>query len=126
VSDKTKQPERKATVRWRGYEFTREEFWGTPREALFWLVIALGSPLFLLWALQRFPLADPNDSAYLYGFVGSYALSCLLVYRFRMRLFTRGELLSYKVWVGLLVAVPFSFVGYGVLFALNAVVRWRP
>jgi hypothetical protein len=126
VSNGRKQPEQKATVRWMGYEFTREEFWGRPGETIFWLVFALGSRIFALWALKRFPLADPNDRAYAYAFVVSYAVSCSIVYCCRTRLFTRGELPSYKFWVGLLVAVPLSCMCYGVLFVLNAFVGWRP
>ena len=127
MSGETKpSSKRKATVRVMGYEFTREEFWGTPLEALFWVVVVLGSPFFALWALKRFPLTEPNDGAYLYAFIGSYVLSCLLVYCVRTLLFTRAEPPAYRVWVGLLVAVPFSFIFYGAFFALNAVLGWRP
>lgn len=111
--------------------FTREEFWGKPIELILWLLLIFGSLAFGLWSLKRFPLRDPNDPAYVYGFIAAYGISSLLVYCFRSAVFpahdafNRPELRSYKAWVGLLVALMPSAAIYGVFFCLNAVLHWR-
>src|SRR5262249_22034046 len=117
---------RQDPVRIAGYEFSREQFWGTPRELLSWFLFILGAPLFMMWSMKRYPLSDPNDRAFLYGAVFSYALSCLLVYIARRLLFKPSDMVAYRVIVGLSVAVPAAMILFGAFLVLNSIFRWRP
>jgi hypothetical protein len=100
---------------------TRREFYGTPFELTFWLVLILACPLLMLYGLSEYPPLVTDAIELLFVALGVYGIVAALMIAFRKKLMPWGEKAPGAMWFGVFgLPVPTALAGIGVFLVANA------
>ena len=107
---------------------TRREFYGTPFELTFWLVLILACPLFMLYGLAKYPPLVTDAIELLFVALEVYGIAAALIIVFRRKLMPWGERVPGAMWFVVFgLPVPAALAGIGVFLVANgALDRSRP
>jgi len=85
-----------------GTSITRRELYGTRLELILWTGLVLGSPLFALFGLAKYPplVTDPKDL--LFVALGLFVVAAPLIFALRKKLMPWGEKAPVIMWLTVL------------------------
>jgi len=83
----------------RGTGATRRELYGTRFEAVLWTGLILGPPLFMIYALAKYPPLVPDPGELTFLALAVFAVSALLILLVRKKLMPWGDKVPVIMWL---------------------------
>jgi hypothetical protein len=97
---------------------TRRELYGTRFEFVLWTGLVLGPPLFMLYALAKYPPLDPNPRKLTILALGVFTVSALLALGVRRKLMPWGNKAPIIMWLTALMIPVLPVMGANGLFVV--------
>jgi hypothetical protein len=102
----------------RGASITRRELYGTRFEFLLWTGLVLGPPLFMLYALAKYPPLGPYPRKLTILDLGVFSVSALLTLGVRRKLMPWGDKAPIIMWLTALILPLLPVMGANGLFVV--------